>query len=98
MAYDWTESLRTAVRQEFFRDAAGARTGSGVGTDLWSATATIQYKLWKGLVGRLEYRHDQSDEHVYRVRYSRPDITAQGLLARGKSMDTISVSLYYSFF
>ncbi len=49
-------------------------------------------------MGRLEYRHDQSDEHVYRVRYSRPDITAQGLLARGKSMDTISVSLYYSFF
>ena len=24
--------------------------------------------------------------------------TSQGLLARGKSMDTISVSLYYSFF
>jgi hypothetical protein len=27
-----------------------------------------------------------------------PDITSQGLLARGKSMDTISVSLCYSFF
>ena len=89
---------RTAVRQEFLRDAAGARTGSGLGTDLWSTTATIQYKIWKGLVGRVEYRHDQSDENVYRVRYSRPDITSQGLLARGKSMDTISVSLYYSFF
>jgi hypothetical protein len=25
-------------------------------------------------------------------------ITSQGLLARGKSMDTISISLYYSFF
>jgi hypothetical protein len=49
-------------------------------------------------VGRLEYRHDQSDENVYRVRYSRLDITSRGLLARGKSMDTISVSLYYSFF
>ncbi len=51
-----------------------------------------------GRGGRPHRRHDQSDEHVYRVRYSRPDITAQGLLARGKSMDTISVSLYYSFF
>jgi hypothetical protein len=98
VAYDWTESLRTAVRQEFFRDAAGARSGSGIGTDLWSTTATIQYKIWKGLVGRVEYRHDQSDEKVFRVRYSRPDITAQGLLPRGKSLDTISVSLYYSFF
>ena len=29
VAYDWTESLRTAVRQEFFRDAAGARSGLG---------------------------------------------------------------------
>ena len=48
-------------------------------------------------MGRLEYRHDQSDERVYRVRYSRPAITSQGLLARGKSMDTISVSLYHSF-
>jgi hypothetical protein len=97
-AYDWTEKLRTSVRQEFFRDAAGARTGSGLGTDLWSTTATVQYKIWKGLVGRVEYRHDQSDENVFRARYSRPDITSQGLLARGKAMDTISISLYYSFF
>jgi hypothetical protein len=98
VAYDWTDSLRTALRQEFLRDAAGARSGSGIGTDLWSTTATVQYKIWKGLVGRLEYRHDASDEKVFRVRYSRPDITAQGLLPRGKSLDTISVSLYYSFF
>lgn len=97
-AYDWTDKLRTAFRQEFFRDAAGARSGSGIGTDLWSTTATVQYKIWKGLVGRVEYRHDASDEKVFRVRYSRPDIASQGLLPRGKSMDTISVSLYYSFF
>ena len=98
VGYDWTENLRTVVRQEFFRDAGGARIGSGKATDLWSTTATIQYKIWRGLVGRVEYRHDQSDERVFRVRYSRPDITAQGLLPRGKSMDTISLSLYYSFF
>jgi hypothetical protein len=97
-AYDWTEKLRTALRQEYFRDAGGARTGSGDATDLWSTTVTVQYKIWKGLVGRIEYRHDQADEKVYRVRYSRPDITSQGLLPRGKSMDTFSFSLYYSFF
>jgi Putative beta-barrel porin-2, OmpL-like. bbp2 len=97
-AYDWTEKLRTAVRQEYFRDAEGGRTGLGDATDLWSTTATIQYKIWRGLVGRLEYRHDQADEKVFRVRYSRPDITSQGLLPRGQSMDTFSVSLYYSFF
>ena len=98
LAYDWTDKLRTAVRQEFMRDAAGARTGFGGALDLWSTTGTIQYKIWKGLVGRLEYRHDQADEKVFRVRYSRPDITAEGLLPRSKHLDTISVSLYYSFF
>ncbi len=97
-AYDWTDKLRTAFRREFFRDAAGARSGTGIGTDLWSTTATVQYKIWRGLMGRVEYRHDASDEKVFRVRYSRPDITSQGLLPRGKSMDTILVSLYYSFF
>lgn len=97
-AYDWTEWFRTALRQEFFRDANGARTGTGFATDLWSTTATLQFKIWKGLVGRLEYRHDQSDEKVFRVRYSRPDIASQGLLPRSHGMDTFSVSLYYSFF
>jgi hypothetical protein len=97
-AYDWTEQLRTALRQEYFRDAGGARTGSGDATDLWSTTVTLQHTIWKGLVGRLEYRHDQADEQVFRVRYSRPDITSQGLLPRGKGMDTFSLSLYYSFF
>ena len=97
-AYDWTEKFRTAVRQEFFRDAQGGRTGLGEATGLWSTTATLQYKIWRGLSGRLEYRHDQADDKVFRVRYSRPDITSQGLLARGQSMDTFSVSLIYSFF
>lgn len=35
---------------------------------------------------------------AFRVRYSRPDITSQGLVPRSESLDTISVSLYYSFF
>ena len=52
----------------------------------------------RGWSGRLEYRHDQADEKVFRVRYSRPDIASQGLLARGQSMDTFSISLIYSFF
>lgn len=97
-AYNWTEKLRTAVRQEFFRDAAGARTGFGSALDLWSTTATIQYNIWKGLFARLEYRHDQADEKAFRYRYSTPDRTSQGLLPRSKSLDTISIDLYYSFF
>ncbi len=92
-AYDWTEKLRTALRQEFFKDADGARTGFGSKLDLWSTTATVQYKIWKGLVGRVEYRHDSADEKFFKFRGMRDTGSFTS-----KSLDTISVSLYYSFF
>lgn len=90
-AYDWTDKLRTALRQEFFKDADGARTGFGSKLDLFSTTATVQYKIWKGLVGRVEYRHDDADEKAFKFR-------DHGLTPTSKSLDTISISLYYSFF
>jgi hypothetical protein len=31
-------------------------------------TATVQYKIWRGLVGRVEFRHDQADEKVFKIR------------------------------
>jgi hypothetical protein len=84
-AYDWTAALRTAVRLEYFRDADGVRTGFGSDLGVYAATATLQYKIWKGLVGRLEYRHDEADKKVFSG-------------GTDKSQDTLSVSLYYSFF
>lgn len=93
-AYDWTERLRTALRLEYFQDSDGVRTlaiAAGSKVSLYEATATIQYKIWKGLVGRLEYRHDSADEKVFKIR--RP-----GLTPTSKTMDTVSLSLYYSFF
>jgi hypothetical protein len=84
-AYDWTEKLRTAVRLEYFDDADGFRTGFGSALGLVGATATLQYKIWRGLVGRLEYRHDQADEKVFSG-------------GTEKSQDTIAVSVYYLFF
>jgi opacity protein-like surface antigen len=96
-AYDWTDKLRTALRQEYFKDADGARTGFGSKLSLWSTTATVQYRIWKGLVARLEYRHDQADEKVFKARTTRPDASG-GVAAQSRSLDTISLSLYYSFF
>jgi hypothetical protein len=96
VAYDWTEQLRTALRQEFFRDADGARTGFGGALDLWSTTATIQYKIWKGWgassTGTARPTRRSSG------RYSQPDRSSQGLLPRSTSLDTISISLHYLFF
>ncbi|HKZ08937.1 MAG TPA: outer membrane beta-barrel protein [Methylomirabilota bacterium] len=93
-AYDWTERFRTAIRQEYFKDADGARTGFGGKLSLWSTTLTLQYKIWRGLVGRLEYRHDQADERVFRNRYD----SAHTLAPTSRAMDTISLSAYYLFF
>jgi hypothetical protein len=93
-AYDWTESLRTSLRGEYFKDADGARTlaiAPGTGVSLWEVTATAQYKIWKGLVGRLEYRHDQADDKVFKIR-------TPGLVPTSKYQDTITVALHYLFF
>jgi len=94
VAYDWTEQLRTAVRGEYFKDADGARTlaaGAGAQVSLWEITATVQYKIWKGLVGRVEYRHDEADRKVFKIR-------TPGLVATSESQDTITLSLHYLFF
>jgi hypothetical protein len=93
-AYDWTDRFRTAIRQEYFKDADGARTGFGGELSLRSTTLTLQYKIWRGLVGRLEYRHDQANERVFRNRYD----SAHTLAPRSRAMDTISLSAYYLFF
>jgi hypothetical protein len=91
-AYDWTEKFRTALRWEYFQDSDSARTlaqAPGERTSLWETTLTVQYKIWKGLVGRVEYRHDQANEKVFKV-------TSAG--ATSKAQDTISVDLFFLFF
>jgi hypothetical protein len=92
-AYDWTEKLRTAIRFEYFQDTAGVRTlaiAPGSKVSLWETTATLQYRIWKGLLGRLEYRHDQADEKVFKVR-------APGRVATDRTQDTITLAFAYLF-
>lgn len=83
-AYDWTQALRTAVRLEYFRDQDGVRTGFGSRLGVLGATATVQYRVWKGLVTRLEYRHDQAEERVFP--------------GRRRAQDTVTAELVYLFF
>ncbi len=97
-AYDWTEKLRTALRVEYFRDTDGVRTfasvnGAGDKVGLWEATATAQYKIWKGLVGRVEYRHDDASRDAFGIR------RIGGVATPTRSgQDTIALDLYYLFF
>ena len=94
VAYDWTEALRTALRGEIFRDADGARThAAGIGSPvtLYGITATAQYKIWKGLMGRVEYRHDQASRKAFAA-------TGDGTVPTSRAQDTITIALDYLFF
>jgi hypothetical protein len=97
VAYDVTDWFRLAFRQEFFQDQNGARTGFGNRVVYWTSTLTAQFKIWKGLVARAEYRHDAASEKVYKAQTTRPDASG-GVVAESKKLDTFSLSLFYSFF
>jgi len=97
-AYGWTKALRTAVRLEYFADPQGVRSSEtsapGANVDLWEVTATLEYTIWRGLVGRLEYRHDQANRKAFSVR----NIGGRGLAPTSDAQNTITFALYYSFF
>lgn len=93
-AYDWTEKLRTAVRLEYFQDSDGVRTlalGGGRKVSLWDVTATVQYRIWRGLLARLEFRHDDADEKVFKVK-------APELSPTARTQNTLTLALSYLFF
>ena len=98
VAYDWTKALRTALRLEYFSDPQGVRSSEtivpGANVDLWEVTATLEYKIWKGLVGRLEYRPDQANRDAFSVR----NVGGRGLAPTSEAQNTITLALYYSFF
>ncbi len=56
------------------RGADGVRQPGG---STGPTTLTAQFKIWKGLVGRLEYRHDAASEKVYEAKTSRPDASGR---------------------
>jgi len=81
------------VRLEYFDDPESVRTAirpAGNRTSVYEVTATMQYKIWKGLVGRVEYRHDDANAKVFAIR-------APGYVPTETAQDTISVDLYYLF-
>ncbi|HET8579051.1 MAG TPA: outer membrane beta-barrel protein [Methylomirabilota bacterium] len=94
VAYDWTKALRTVLRLEYFAAPQGVKAGTiapGHNLDLWEITATIEYKIWRGLVGRLEYRHDEASRRAFSLQN-------HGTTPTSHAQNTLSVALYYSFF
>jgi hypothetical protein len=96
LVYDFTPSLESATRGEFFQDKDGART-TGTGQTVWEITQTLSYKIPEvtGLIARLEYRHDNSDENVFTNNNFVDPATGQQHLWRGQ--DTLDANIIYAF-
>ncbi|HVN29716.1 MAG TPA: outer membrane beta-barrel protein [Candidatus Binataceae bacterium] len=94
IVYDWN-AWESATRGEFFNDEDGSRTG--VHQTLWEITQTLTYKVpdLSGLLVRGEYRHDNSNHHVF-TNNNFVDPTT-GLQHEWKGQDTILGSLIYAF-
>lgn len=93
--YQLTDWWALAGRWEWFHDGNGTRTGfaSGIngitGNDLtlYEYTVTSEFKLYQKLIARLEYRHDQADEQVFRSHDA----------GQRPHQDTIGVQVIYPF-
>ncbi len=98
LVYDWTPSIELATRGEFFQDKDGART-TGTGQTVWEITQTLSYKIPEvtGLLARLEYRHDNSDENVFtnnNGQFTNGVFTGQHLW---HGQDTLAANIIYAF-
>jgi len=95
VGYDWTKALRTVLRLEYFYDPQGVRSSetvpAGKNVNLWEVTATAEYKIWRGLVGRVEFRYDEANRKALSLQGNPPTPTSN-------AQNTITLALYYSFF
>ncbi len=97
--YDLNDNVEFATRFERFRDGQGVR--SGLRQTLFEVTETLNYKvpLVNGVLARLEYRHDASNQHPF---YSNDRLIAQaggGFLPShaNTGQDTLQAAAVYQF-
>ncbi len=94
LVYDW-QAWEFATRGEFFDDEDGSR--SGTHQTLWELTQTLTYKVpdVTGLLVRAEYRHDNSNEHVFSNNNFVNPVT--GLQHEWKGQDTLLGAILFAF-
>ena len=96
--YDLTDKAELVARGEYFRDSDGVRTG--IRQTLGEVTFTLNYKIASGLLGRLEYRHDESNASPFFTNRGTP----VSLLTPGigpvytiSGQDTLEGAVIYAF-
>ena len=91
--YMMNEKWGLVSRLEYFNDNDGVRTATAVGMsgrttqELWELTLGTDYTFYPGLVGRLEYRHDDSNSNVFQ------DNKAKAI----DSQDLVTLQFLYAF-
>ena len=104
IVYDLNDNVQLASRGEWFRDSDGSR--SGLRQTLGEFTQTLTYKVpnVSGLIGRLEYRHDESGQKPFFSNELYPATAANvaagiaGLPAHTYAgQDTLMADAIYSF-
>lgn len=85
--YQFNDGYALALRGEYFADYDGVRTATRVGdVRLWEFTLTNEFKVYKDLITRLEYRHDHASDAVFSAGSSVDN-----------TQDTLSLELIYPF-
>jgi len=87
--YNVNEDLYLALRGEYLDDGDDFIYYNPTVWDdnrLWEITASLGYTVTEGLLTRLEYRHDDSDQKIYANEDNSDD-----------QQDTVAVEVIYSF-
>jgi hypothetical protein len=63
--YDINDQWSLSGRYEYFNDDDGVRVLAGTPADYQEITGTLEYRPWKNLVTRLEYRYDDANRNVF---------------------------------
>lgn len=102
IVYDLNDKIELVARGEYFRDSDGV--ASGLRQSLGEVTLTLNYKIANGLLWRLEYRHDESNESPFYTNRGTPakfaSLVDQGLVAPVYTIsgqDTMQGAFIYSF-
>jgi hypothetical protein len=100
--YQFNGKWAFTPRVEWFADPQGFATGTGVSQTVKEATFTGEYKMLEGLLARLEYRHDWSNQPFFQrgsELSTNENFTANyfGFPGTYKSQDTLSLGVLAFF-
>ena len=100
--YQFNGKWAFTPRVEWFADPQGFATGTGVSQTVKEATFTGEYKMLEGLLARLEYRHDWSNQPFFQrgsELSTNENFTANyfGFPGTYKSQDTVTLGVLAFF-